>query len=733
MPLSSVSCQHQSSSPTGLKSASENESNTNKPFKCGECQGHFSAICILHSHLKGGSYQYEAETMTVFPIYGASCSEDKESESEPGSPNPNILETTCEETLESRPENELDKPSEKYYKVYTVRRLKRKRSGEPGAINIIKIVDQPYIKVEENESLLYSNLDNLVVEHAYESVDETNGFTDSETNINKTDDDESENVVIKSEANVDEYIEQLDQYSESEPAEIHREQHAEPDVTNIQSEHSEVLISRAENVNSENDNDTQTAEIVEKSQSENGEVLTVEAEPEDKLDDTINCNIKLPALYKALISTTTENHVNLESPVVDSHHTLRETLQSSEVGSNNQAELQEMPDDIDIQTVIVDNMSGSTVGDKDLEQTVAAFNKLAEPQSQMNKQVVVTLYGIETDADGSVQIVVGEEDAAIFNTAIGDELLKALRAQANDIPANESTQIVFNYSDTQTREPHFMKYSDLSEQTVGIISDERSHISYFRTPKRQRRMDKDDSLPKFRIQLPMADVQSDLSLDLDNTSAEVVLKPVEIKPIVFKVVHEKLGMPDALNILTECNLGQHSDLISKTQPILAKGGELYVVDLEALPDRKDCRYDKYLWVNCVTRKFPKKNPILNKHVFKIRLPNSQFSDAYQRHIYQFIEEARYCIIHYIGHEGVFQPLAHGNSKSGAVFSRTCPSVLKELKDLSKEDGMTANKLHKQIESLKVPSDIKGFRTPRNLSQIKNTFRYARKTKVKQDT
>ena len=797
MPLSRWTCHHQSTPSAVLKTGSENNEETNESFKCGECHGHFSTICILHSHLKGGSYRYDSESMTAFPLHGATCSNDEELENEP-EPSPNAdaveitsenneesspiaddletiseekheesfpdaddLETTSEETheepfqnyivemetvsevknemrpedelneqenrraneldeQESRPEIELNKPSEKYYKVYTARsRLKRKRTDEP-TINVLKIVDEPYIKVEESSNALHSNLSGLVGKHVvYEGVVEANIVPDMEPNANKFDYSENDSVIIKSEANM-QYIEHLDQYSK-DCAEVHVEQVVETDVTNIQDEHTEDTISGAENVKFERHNDTQTVE-------------SVETEQEDKLDDSISCNIKLPALYKALISTSTGSHSHVDSLGINSSDTRKETLLSSAAGSNNplSVESQGMENDFGtrIQTVIVDNVADSTVLDKDLEQTVAAFGKLGEPQSRY-KQVVVTLHGMETDADGSVQIVVGEEDAAIFNTDIGDEILKALRLQAKEIPAHEKTQIVFNYLDPQDQEPNFIKYGDLSEQSVSIINEDRPHISYIRAPKRPRRFDHDDSLPKFRIPLPRAEVQADLVMDLN--SAVDALNHVELKPVVFKILNEKLNWQDALNIINECNSGQHSDLISKTQPVLARGGELYVVDLEALPHRKDCRYDKYLWMNCVTRKYPKKNPIMNKHVFKIRLPNSQFSDAFQRHIYQFIEaSARYCVIHYIGHESVFQPLAHGNSKTGAVFNRTCPSVLKELRDLSKEDGMTANKLHKQIESLTVPSHIRGFRTPRNLGQIKNTFKYARRKNVNQE-
>ena len=798
MSLITWTCQHQS---VGLKTVGESDEEMNKPFRCGECQVHFTAICVLHRHLKGGSYRYDADTMTAFPLHGATCSLDGESENkqdpsanvdsleiipESHEENADVLEIISENheesadevefeiisevkqesivvhadevdtnnTLdeeheepfqnvvelktvpeihlesevgpenesveqESRPDIELNsqetgtdidfnKPSEKYYKVYTYRRTKRKRSDESGVINVLKIVDDTCVKLDENGSVLPPNFGSIGETQEYEGVGGSNIVTGTENGANKSNYSVNDKLMIKSEAE-DQYMymESVDKYSENS-AEVLIEHGVETDAHNIEDTQSKV----AKTVTIARNNNTQIAD-------------SVETESGDKRDDSISCNIKLPALYKALISTSIESRSPVDSLAFNSQDTGKGKLSSSESDPNNPLQSKEIDDfGTNIQHVIIDNIGDSVVLDKDLEQTVAAFDKLGEPQARY-KQVVVTLHGMETDADGSVQIVVGEEDAAVFNTEIGDEILKALRVQAKEIPAHEKTQIVFNYLDPQHQDYDSMKYGDLSEESDSITDHQRPHISYIRASKRPRRMDYDDSLPKFRIPLPRADAQEDCVADLD--TAVNVLNQVEVKPVVFKILHEKLNWKDALNIITECNSGQHSDLISKTQPVLAKGGELYVVDLDALPHRKDCRYDKYLWMNCVTRKFPTKNPIMNKHVFKIRLPNSQFSDAFQRHIYQFIEEsARYCVIHYIGHEGVFQPLSHGNSKTGAVFNRTCPSVLKELRDLSKEEGMTANKLHKQIESLTVPSYIRGFRTPRNLGQIKNTFKNARR-------
>ena len=380
-------------------------------------------------------------------------------------------------------------------------------------------------------------------------------------------------------------------------------------------------------------------------------------------------------------------------------------------------------ENVDVQSTVFDSITAGNSGDVDLEEAVAAFDEVDDSQEQ-NKQMEITLYGIKTNEDGSLRVVVGENDSGVFNTPMGDEILKALKAQVNDIPADGSVQIVLpvNYSDSNFDTN--LVDTELLSKEVGSLGNEGLRS---RRPKRQRKLRiDDDSLPKFMINLP----HSMDELDLVNDSGEQA-KQNKLKAIVFQTSQEKLSAPDALNILTECNLGMHQDKISKIQPISAKGGEVYVVDLMALPNKRDCRYDKYLWVNCVTRKFPFKDPIMNKHVFKIRLPNNQFSDAFQRHMFEFIEEARYCIVHYIGHESIFQPLSHGNSKSGAIFNRTCPSVLQELKELSKKEGVTADRVYKQIESLNIPETVKGLRAPRNLAQIKNHFRQGKMAREKQ--
>ena len=63
----------------------------------------------------------------------------------------------------------------------------------------------------------------------------------------------------------------------------------------------------------------------------------------------------------------------------------------------------------------------------------------------MNKQMVIDLHSMETNEDGSLKIVVGEKDAAVFKTPQGEEILKALKAQGKGLSA-KNTQIIYNYT-----------------------------------------------------------------------------------------------------------------------------------------------------------------------------------------------------------------------------------------------------------------------------------------------
>ena len=695
-------CHHISFSPPGINIA--REKSRVKPYKCGECLQHFSAICVLHTHLRGRSYRYEEETMTAYPLDTPDCSSESVM-SYPSDEN---------ETLET----EVSESTEKYYKVYKLRKGK-KNLEDSSSIHIIKVVDDPPVVkpgtcTSEDENVSYNETGNVGDEEC------STADVDTVSEIHNTGQYAAkEHTAIQGNLCIGNSVEHIEQ--------IHQ-----PGVSGISDQNNrKVVYSQIQNQSVTSEILIPVKEETKEKLNADDEILVVEPAVGGNEIEAINSDMQVQTLYYTLESSKIDSQVQVEinnggvKQEVEGYTPMDKLNPGFEDKSlDTYLNIPGAQENVDIQTTVVDTIPATSSGDVDLEEAVAAFDEFGVPQSQ-NKQLEITLFGMKTNEDGSLRLVVGENDAGVFNTPVGDEILKALKTQAHDIPADGSVQVVFNYSDSSMDKVPIE--NDSSGNAVEVLTYDQLEAYSPRPPKRQRTNEKDvDLLPKFKINLPNADTQSEATNDSGETSTQ------ELKAKVFLTSQEKLSTAEALNILTECNLGMHDDKISKIQPINAKGGELYVVDLMALPHKKDCRYDKYLWVNCVTRKFPLKNPIMKKHVFKIRLPNSQFSDAFQRHMFQFIEEARYCIIHYIGYESIFQPLSHGNSKSGAIFNRTCPSVLQELKELSKEEGVTANRVYRQIEALNVPEKIKGLRAPRNLSQIKNHFRYAKRAREKQE-
>lgn len=325
----------------------------------------------------------------------------------------------------------------------------------------------------------------------------------------------------------------------------------------------------------------------------------------------------------------------------------------------------------------------------------------------VNKQMIIDLHSMETNEDGSLKIVVGEQDAAIFKTPQGEEILKALKAQGKGLSA-KNTQIIYNYS-----VPVSVEGGDvLAGNEMGLT----------RSVKRELDPDGDGSAKKQRF------IKKSKRQDDDGEELAEGIDGVDA--VVFMRNAEKITTAEAMNILNECNLGMHEDKISKIQPLRAKGGDLYVVDLEALPNRKDIRHDKYMWYNCGYKRYPKNNELIKKIVFKIRLPDQTFSDGFMKSIFEWIDEKqRYCIIHYTGYESLFKPFPHGNCKTGKNFVRTCPSVIEELKEMANQQSdLSPQDVHKQIKVL-APSGLRNLRTPRNLDQIKNHFFYEKKRKM----
>lgn len=333
----------------------------------------------------------------------------------------------------------------------------------------------------------------------------------------------------------------------------------------------------------------------------------------------------------------------------------------------------------------------------------------------VNKEIILDVICMETNDDGSLKLVVGEKDAEIFKTPQGEEILKALKKQAKGSKL-QNTQVLCSYS-VPIEESH-----DEHEWSVGY------NIA---GSKRKNRLDEKSENNK------SSSVKKLKYINADRKAAEelpahrdMVTSCNGIEPVVFMRKHDRLTAEEATEIIDECNLGLHDARISKIQPINAKGGEVYVVDMDALPDRKDIRHDKYIWRCTGVKKLPSWGPLVRKYFFKIRLPDDTYTDEFQKLILEPIDQNRYCVLQYVGNESVFTPFPHGNNRKGTgAFRRTCPSVIAELKTLSSQKGLTPNQIYKVISSSS-ESGFRGPRVPRNLSQIKNQCYIAKRKEKK---
>ena len=75
---SRILCSHNASayhepSTQFIRPDQDREKNKTNRYKCGSCYQCFSAICVLHVHLGGGSYHYDKDTLTAFPLDENGC------------------------------------------------------------------------------------------------------------------------------------------------------------------------------------------------------------------------------------------------------------------------------------------------------------------------------------------------------------------------------------------------------------------------------------------------------------------------------------------------------------------------------------------------------------------------------------------------------------------------------------------------------------------------------------
>ncbi|XP_053406440.1 uncharacterized protein LOC128559236 [Mercenaria mercenaria] len=198
--------------------------------------------------------------------------------------------------------------------------------------------------------------------------------------------------------------------------------------------------------------------------------------------------------------------------------------------------------------------------------------------------------------------------------------------------------------------------------------------------------------------------------------------------IPFSTQNTPLSTQYVEDLMCACESGLNKEKICSAVPTEINSGDIYVIDLDSLPNKKDVRIDKYMWLNDGRKKIPNKKPTLFKTFFKIRLPDNNYSKSFQKYIFERIENGKFAILHYIGDASVYQPLAHGNSKKGSVFVRTCPSVIDEIKSRADDVSASANLIDKELKCRAKKGADFGVKTSRNLDQVKNHLYKTRREK-----
>ena len=275
------------------------------------------------------------------------------------------------------------------------------------------------------------------------------------------------------------------------------------------------------------------------------------------------------------------------------------------------------------------------------------------------KQLVINLYGMDRNEDGSLRLVVGEKDSGVFKTPAGDAILKALKNKGEVFKGH--MKVIYNYPET-TPSLEDDGDDDLGDDDVDIDKSNepaktpRKHFT--RSAKKGPNAAKGTSSAKKRkidgsfdsITIAPLSPESGESPDkavVESSSQED--SPVKSgHPVVFKHLEERIGTNEAIEILNAVLSGHHLEKVARKAIPKPRGGEVYLIDLDGLPKTKERKVDLFKWNNCGSKRYPKHKEVVMKTFYKVKLPNGYFSDVFVKHFFQMIENPRYCLIHYIG-------------------------------------------------------------------------------------
>lgn len=277
-------------------------------------------------------------------------------------------------------------------------------------------------------------------------------------------------------------------------------------------------------------------------------------------------------------------------------------------------------------------------------QSSSHASEVSTPKKK-KRQLVINLYGMDRNEDGSLRLVVGEKDSGVFRTPAGDAILKALKAKGQLFKGH--MKVIYNY-------PNNAPDPDIEEEEADEdLEEEVDEPDETDSPKKMstRSSTKEHGTPKRKTDTITI---SPLSSDSSVKPTEVKATAKEIIPttsgdaVVFKTADEKLSTMEATDILNDVLSGRHLEKIARMQILRPRGSEVYIMDLDALPKTKERKVDTFKWNNCGSKRYPKNRETIIKTVYKVRLPNGYFSDVFVKHFYQMLDNPRYCVIHYIG-------------------------------------------------------------------------------------
>ena len=170
------------------------------------------------------------------------------------------------------------------------------------------------------------------------------------------------------------------------------------------------------------------------------------------------------------------------------------------------------------------------------------------------------------------------------------------------------------------------------------------------------------------------------------------------KPFKSVDIKDIFSHPDAEKVLTQ-----------GPPPFKPTGKAVFVLKMDDSNLSDDWRADGYTWRNNGVRNMPFN---IKKHYFKL----SNGTTSFVRHAYQCSDAPGMIIIHYLGDESGYESKPGGNAKrnNASEYQRTCPSVIKELKENNIQQPSAQ---YKKLLSKTFAPEQAGIVTPRNLEQV----------------